>query len=137
MTEVKWKESLRSEYLKGGICTCRVYAEEDVDSLSESGKTAIRHLQARFPGIYTPRTAAATAAAPVAPAPTTERLSNGSQHGSGRGRQQYSCRASGLDSPRLSNPHCRIVYPGAPGTPSVRVILHFHHDGHIVRTFRG
>ena len=74
MTEDEWEESLRAEYLKGPICTRRVYAEEDVDSISEEGKTAIRQLRARFSGIYTPRSAAATAAAPAAPAPTTERL---------------------------------------------------------------
>ena len=35
---------------------------------------AIRHLRARFPGIYAPRSTTATTAAPVAPAPTIERL---------------------------------------------------------------
>ena len=71
MTEVQWEESPRADYLKGPIRTLRLYAEEGVDSLSEAGKTAIRHLRARFPGLYTPRSAAATASYPVAPAPTT------------------------------------------------------------------
>ena len=75
MTEVKWEESPRAEYLKGPIRTHRVYAEEDVNLLSESGKTSIHHLRARFPGIYSPRSASVAAAAPVDPTPTTERLS--------------------------------------------------------------
>ena len=54
MTEVKCKEAPREEYLKGPILTRRVYAEENVDSLSKSSKMEIHHLQARFPGIYAP-----------------------------------------------------------------------------------
>ena len=74
MSEVKWEDSPRVDYLKGPIHTCQVYAEENVNSLSEAGKTAIRHLRARFPGIYAPHSAAAAAASPVPPAPTNERL---------------------------------------------------------------
>ena len=40
------------DYLKGLIRTRGLYTEEDVDSLSEAGKTAICHLRARFLGIY-------------------------------------------------------------------------------------
>ena len=68
MTEVNCEESPRVEYLKGTIRTRRVYAEEEVKYLSKAGKTAIRHLQARLPGLYAPRSAAAT---PVSPSPTT------------------------------------------------------------------
>ena len=68
MTEVNCEESPRAEYLKGTIRTRRVYAEEEVKYLSKAGKTAIRHLQARLPGLYAPRSAAAT---PVSPSPTT------------------------------------------------------------------
>ena len=44
MTEVKWEESPRAEYLKGPTRTHRVYTEGDVKSLSEAWKTVIRHL---------------------------------------------------------------------------------------------
>ena len=71
ITEVKWEESSRAEYLKGPIRTHWVYVEEDVNSLSKSGKMAIRHFQARLPRLYAP----CSAAAHVAPAPTTDRLS--------------------------------------------------------------
>ena len=58
MTEVKCKEAPREEYLKGPILTRRLYAEKNVDSLSKSSKMEIHHLQARFPGIYVPRSVA-------------------------------------------------------------------------------
>ena len=77
MTEVKWEESPRAGYLKGPIRTRWVYSDVNYNSLSEAGKTAIRHLGARFPGIYAPRSAAAAAAAPVAPASTPECLADG------------------------------------------------------------
>ena len=75
MTEVKWEELPRAEYLKGPIFTRRVYAEGDIKSLSEAVKMAIRHLQARFPGLYTPRSTADLASTPVDPVHMTERLS--------------------------------------------------------------
>ena len=75
MMEVKWEELPQAEYLKGPIRTHQVYAEEDVDSLSEAGKTAIRHFRARFPRLYAPRSAAVAAAAPMSSTPMTECLS--------------------------------------------------------------
>ena len=54
MAEVKWEESPQAEYLKGPIHNHWVYAEEDADSLSEAGKTAIHHLRVWLPGIYAP-----------------------------------------------------------------------------------
>ena len=74
MTEVKWEEAPQAEYLKGPIRTRRVYTEEDVNSLSKAGKTAIRHLQMRLPGIYAPCSAATAASTTESPTPTTERL---------------------------------------------------------------
>ena len=74
MTEIKWAEAPRADDLKGPIRTCRVYAGEDVNSLSEAGKRAIHNLRALFHGLYGLRSAAAAAAAPVAPAPKTDRL---------------------------------------------------------------